>query len=122
MTAKLHEIAGEILLRMHQSIPEQGEWLQQAVSGYFGYHAVPTNGAALHAFQYHVVTLWRRALQKRSQKAGLTRERISRLADDWLPQPRILYPWPNQRLAVRHPRWEPDAQIGRVQICAGRAQ
>ena len=122
MRAKLHEIAGEMRLRMHQPIPEQGEWLKQVVSGYFGYHAVPTNGAALSAFRYHVVTLWRRALQKRSQRAGLTWERVSRLADDWLPQPRILHPWPNQRFAVRHPRWEPDARIGHVRICAGGAQ
>jgi hypothetical protein len=80
---------------------------------------VPTNGAAMSAFRYHVVTLWRRALQKRSQKAGLTWERISKLADDWLAQPRVLPPWPNQRFAVKHPRWEPDARIGPGRICAG---
>jgi RNA-directed DNA polymerase len=27
-----------------------------------------------------------------------------KMADDWLPKPRILHPWPNQRFAVRHPR------------------
>ena len=26
-----------------------------------------------------------------------------RLADDWLPKPRILHPWPEQRFAVKHP-------------------
>ena len=35
-----------------------------------------------------------------------TWERIKRLADDWLPKPRILHPWPASRFAVRHPRWE----------------
>jgi RNA-directed DNA polymerase len=122
MRAKLQEIAEEMQRRMHQPIPEQGKWLRQVVTGFFGYHAVPTNGAALSAFRYHAVTLWRRTLQKRSQKAGLTWERISKLADDWLPQPRVLHPWPNQRFAVRHPRWEPDARIGPVRICAGGAQ
>jgi RNA-directed DNA polymerase len=29
---------------------------------------------------------------------------MTKLADDWLPKPRILHPWPNQRFAVRHPR------------------
>jgi RNA-directed DNA polymerase len=29
---------------------------------------------------------------------------MAKLADDWLPKPRILHPWPNQRFAVRHPR------------------
>ena len=36
---------------MHQPIPEQGRWLRQVVTGYFAYHAVPTNGAALGAFR-----------------------------------------------------------------------
>jgi hypothetical protein len=27
---------------MHQPIPQQGRWLQQVVTGYFNYHAVPT--------------------------------------------------------------------------------
>ena len=38
------------------------------------------------------------------QKGGLTWDRMEKLADDWLPKPRILHPWPNQRFAVRHPR------------------
>jgi len=37
-------------------------------------------------------------------KARLTWARITKLADDLLPQPRILHPWPNQRFAVNHPR------------------
>ena len=32
---------------MHQPIPEQGRWLAQVIRGYFAYHAVPTNFAAL---------------------------------------------------------------------------
>ena len=45
----------------------------------------------------------------------MTWARIGKLADDWLPKPRILHPWPNQRFAVKHPRWEPYA--GKPQIC-----
>jgi hypothetical protein len=91
---------------MHQPIPQQGRWLQQVVTGYFNYHAVPTNGPTLTAFLFHVTNLWRRTLRQRSQKDWTTWERIKRLADDWLPQPRILHPWPERRFAVRHPRWE----------------
>jgi group II intron reverse transcriptase/maturase len=120
--AKLQEIKEQMRRRRHQPIPEQGAWLKQVVTGFFGYHAVPTNGPALCAFRYHVVILWRRALQRRSQRAGMTWERISKLADDWLPQPRILHPWPNQRFAVKHPRWEPYAGIPHVRICAGGAR
>ena len=54
MRAKLQEIKEELRRRMHQPIPEQGKWLKQVVTGYFDYHAVPTNSPALHAFRYHV--------------------------------------------------------------------
>ncbi len=121
MQARLREIKEKMRWRMHQPIPEQGQWLRQVVSGYFGYHAVPTNRPALGAFRGHVTHLWRRSLQRRSQKAGMTWERMSKLADHWLPKPRILHPWPNARFAVRNPRWKPDARVGPVRICAGGA-
>ena len=34
-------------------------------------------------------------------------ERISRLALDYLPIPRILHPWPSTRFDVNYPRWKP---------------
>ncbi len=120
--AKLSEIKKALRQRMHQSIPEQGKWLGQVVRGYFNYHAVPTNGRVLGAFRHHVVDLWRRTLRRRSQKDNTTWNRMTRLANDWLPKPVILHPWPNARFAVNHPRWEPYARIGPVRICAGGAQ
>jgi len=104
MRAKLREVKAELRRRMHATIPEQGRWLQAVVRGFFAYHAVPTNIRALQAFRHHVTVLWRRALQRRSQKGRLTWPRIKRLADDWLPVPRILHPWPSERFAVTHPR------------------
>jgi hypothetical protein len=89
---------------MHQPIPEQGRWLRAVVTGYFAYHAVPTNGRALGAFHHYVTDIWRRTLRRRSQKTRLTWERMTHLAATWLPTPRILHPWPNQRFAVKHPR------------------
>ena len=122
MRARLRAIKEELRRRMHQPIPEQGRWLRQGVTGYFAYHGVPTNSRALAAFRYHVLDLWRRALRRRSQKGALTWERMAKLADAWLPQPRILHPWPQQRFAVKHPRWEPYAGMPHVRICAGGAQ
>ena len=72
--------------------------------GYFNYHAVPTNARALDAFRHHVTDLWRRTLRRRSQKGRLTWERMTQLADAWLPKPIILHPWPSERFAVTHPR------------------
>jgi RNA-directed DNA polymerase len=122
MRAKLQAIKQELRRRMHQPIPLQGKWLGQVVSGYFNYHAVPTNSRALAAFRFYVTELWRRSLRRRSQKDAMTWERITRLANDWLPKPRILHPWPERRFALTHPRWEPYARIGHVRICAGGAQ
>ena len=107
MRAKLQAIKQELRQRMHQPIPVQGKWLGQVVRGYFNYFAVPTNGQTISAFRFHVLDLWRRSLRRRSQKGGVTWQRIRRWADDWLPKPRILHPWPSARFAVRHPRWEP---------------
>jgi len=104
MKAKLKEVAGELRRRMHQPIPEQGAWLKQVVTGYFAYHAVPTNWAALGAFRAEITERWRWTLHRRSEKSALTWARMKKLADDWLPKPRILHPWPNQRFAVKHPR------------------
>ena len=104
MKAKLKEIGGELRRRMHQPIPQQATWLKQVVAGYFRYHAVPTNWAALATFRDEVTERWRRSLSRRSQKGDFNWARMTKLADDWLPKPRILHPWPNQRFAVRHPR------------------
>src|ERR1700736_281543 len=122
MRAKLQAIKQELRQRRHQPIPVQGKWLRQVVKGYFNYHAVPTNSRALTTFRFFVTELWQRSLRRRGQKDGTTWERITRLANDWLPKPRILHPWPQARFAVRHPRWEPYALIGHVRFCAGGAQ
>jgi group II intron reverse transcriptase/maturase len=104
MRAKLRQIKDALRRRMHESIPEQGKWLKQVVQGYFAYHAVPTNFRALCAFRHHVRSLWMRALRRRSQKDRTSWTRMTHIADAWLPHPRILHPWPNQRFAVKHPR------------------
>jgi len=107
--AKLQEIKEQLRQRRHDPIPEQGRWLKQVVTGFFAYHAVPTNAKALGAFRHYVTDRWRRTLRRRSQKDGMTWRRLRKIADAWLPQPRILHPWPDQRFAVTHPRWEPSA-------------
>src|SRR6516162_4428545 len=102
--AKLKEIKEALRKRMHQPIPEQGGWLKQVVTGYYNYHAVPTNARALWSFRNEVTRRWQQTLGRRSQKGYLNWVRMMKLADDWLPKPRILHPWPTQRFAVKHPR------------------
>jgi RNA-directed DNA polymerase len=119
MRAKLRKIKETLRRFMHQPIPALGKWLGRVIGGYFNYHAVPTNGRALHVFRHHVIDLWRRALRRRSQKDRITWARMTQLADTWLPKPTILHPWPSVRFAVKHPRWEPYAGKPHVRFCAG---
>ncbi len=102
--AKLLEISEELRRRWHQDVAEQGAWLGSVVRDSFAYHAVPTNTRALSAFRHHVVDIWRRALRRRSQKDQTTWAMVDKLADRWLPKPRISHPWPAQRFRVKHPR------------------
>jgi RNA-directed DNA polymerase len=104
MRATLRRIKEELRRRMHEPIPEQGAWLKQVVRGFFAYHAVPTNGSALGAFYYYVKRIWLRTLRRRSQKDSFSWQRMHGLAADWLPQPRILHPYPDKRFAVKHSR------------------
>ena len=122
MRAKLKAVSQEMRRRMHQRVPDLGSWLRHVVKGYFHYHAVPTNIHALQEFRDEITQRWRRALSRRSDKGAIAWDQMVRIADAWLPQPRILHPWPNQRFAVRHPRWEPYAGKLHVRICAGGAR
>jgi hypothetical protein len=58
----------------------------------------------MSAFRYHVTRLWHRQLCRRSQRARLGWDRMTKLVEDFLPKARVLHPWPSARFAVRHPR------------------
>jgi RNA-directed DNA polymerase len=118
MRAKLKMIKKELWRRMHQPIPEQGQWLRRVVGGYYNYHAVPTNARALDVFRHHVIDLWRRTLRRRSQRDRFTWARMTNLAGAWLPKPIIFIL--GQALAL--PRWEPYAGKPHVRFCAGGAR
>jgi RNA-directed DNA polymerase len=72
--------------------------------GYFAYFAVPTNTYLLSAFRYHTSIIWFRSLLRRSQRHRLTWERMDRLINRFLPFPRVLHPWPDQRFGVTYSR------------------
>jgi RNA-directed DNA polymerase len=101
MQAKLRSVKTEMRARMHHPIPEQGSWLARVLEGHYDYYAVPDNSEALHGFRRRVTRLWLQALRRRSQKDRFTWERMYRLADRCLPEPRILHPWPNRRFDAR---------------------
>jgi RNA-directed DNA polymerase len=122
MRNTLHSLKEELRFRRHYPLAKQGQWLRRVVTGYFNYHAVPTNWNRMAAFRHHVTWLWLRSLRRRSQRDCLSWKRVRRLAAHWLPRASIRHPWPEQRFFVKHSRWEPSARIAPARICVGGAQ
>ena len=104
MRAKLQEIRQKLRQWMHDAVPKTGKWLRPVVQGYFNYHAVPGNTDSLSAYRYRVIRLWRTMLIHRGQKHHLTWARMQTLADRWIPQPRVLHPYPRVRFDAIRPR------------------
>jgi hypothetical protein len=104
MRAKLRQIKQELRTRMHDPVPQTGEWLKSVVQGYFNYHAVPGNLKSLAVFRDRTLGLWWRTLRRRSQQRRFSWTRMLTLGHRWLPQPRVLHPYPADRFAVSHPR------------------
>ena len=97
--AKLAVLAEEMRRRMHHPIRQTGSWLRAVLAGHYQYYGVPRNGRALSAFRYHRYTLWRKMLCRRSQKHNrITQRYMEKLAQQWLPPPRITHPYPHVRL------------------------
>jgi group II intron reverse transcriptase/maturase len=101
LRAKLHKVKAELRRRMHLPIPEQGLWLGAVVRGHLNYYAVPGNIKAVNAFRFQATRHWYQALRRRSQRASLDWERMTRLAQRWLPPAKISHPWPDARFAAR---------------------
>lgn len=101
MRAKLAEIKRELRRRMHDPIPEVGKWLGSVVEGHMRYYSVPLNRRAVSSFRWNIAWLWKRALNRRSQKGYITWERMQRYINRWLPEPRVCHPYPIHRLTVR---------------------
>lgn len=101
MRVKLKEIRRSLLQRRHLPVPVQGQMIEATVRGYFAYHAVPTNIDRLDGFRTEIVRAWRHALLRRSQRSRTNWDRMSRLADRWIPRPRVLHPYPWDRFDER---------------------
>jgi group II intron reverse transcriptase/maturase len=104
MRAKLQQIKQQLRERMHDAAPDTGTWLRAVVQGHFNYYAVPGNLDSLGMFRERVLSMWWHVLCRRSQKRGVTWERMTAIAKRWLPSPRVLHPYPAKRFAANHPR------------------
>lgn len=109
MVAKLKQIKQQLQQRRHEPIPVVGKWLQQVVTGYYNYHAVPGNLTSLSLFRARLSRIWRHQLRQRGDQRKIAWAKFARICNRYLPPPRTLHPHPYQRFNVTHPRWEPYA-------------
>jgi RNA-directed DNA polymerase len=101
MRTKLREVKAELVRRMHLPIPEVGRWLGSVVRGHLAYYAVPGNIEAVSEFCEQVKRHWLRVLRRRGQRGRPNWDRMRRLAERWLPKPRVLHPFPEKRFDAR---------------------
>src|SRR5215469_8806830 len=113
LQAKLNAVKAELQRRMHEPIPDLGQWLQAVVRGHTRYYGVPMNQPALQLFWFRVGWLWHRALSRRSQNGRVHWDRMRRLLRRCLSS---LSPAPHGRHYLRQ---EPDAVAPLVRIRGG---
>jgi hypothetical protein len=100
LQAKLGAVKAELRRRMHDPIPEVGNWLRSVVGGHIRYYGVPMNHRALSTFRFQVGRLWHRSLSRRSQNGRVPWDRMRRFINRWLPPARVCHPYPLRRLGV----------------------
>lgn len=78
----------------HRPVREQWERLKQMLRGHFGYFGIIGNSRALERFRFGVTRVWKKWLNRRSQRARMTWERMGQLLARYpLPTPRIARPY-----------------------------
>lgn len=103
MSRTLAALKVQLRHRRHDSVGTTGRWLASVIRGWLQYHAVPDNMRRLDQFVVEVTKLWLRQLRRRSQRgrAAWPWSRMNRLVDRYLPQPKILHPYPKDRFRAR---------------------
>ena len=77
----------------HDDVREQQQALVRKLQGHYGYYGITGNSRALARFFFGVKGMWRLWLNRRSQRARVTWERMHALLTRYpLPHPRIAHP------------------------------
>jgi group II intron reverse transcriptase/maturase len=104
LEAKLQQVKQTLRARMHEPMPQVGDWLRRVLNGFYQYHAIPGNWASLYRFRLQIGRYWRHVLRRRSQRGRVKAGQMARLYDRWLPIPRLVHPYPSVRFDATHPR------------------
>lgn len=97
MLKKLTEVNFELRRRRHQSVDEQGRYVQALIRGHVNYYGVPFNSGPIRAFRAMVIRLWKKWLSRRSQRGYVAWDRMTRYIDRWVPPAVICRPYPAAR-------------------------
>jgi RNA-directed DNA polymerase len=104
LRAKIRTVKTTLWKKRHLPLPDQGRWLRGVVQGYFNYFAIPGNLSSLATFLRETERHWLRSLRRRSQRHRLSWRRFRGIVGRWLPRPKILHPYPNDRFYATHPK------------------
>jgi RNA-directed DNA polymerase len=97
MLKKLKEVNLELRHRRHQSVQEQGRYIQSLIGGHIRYYGVPLNSRAIRVFRTLVIRLWKKWLGRRSERGSITWDRMQRYIERWVPPAVICHPYPSSR-------------------------
>jgi group II intron reverse transcriptase/maturase len=78
----------------HQRVRDQWQALSQKLRGHYGYYGIMHNIQAILRFREALIRLWRKWLSRRSQRAHIPWDRMTRLLERYpLPRARIVRPY-----------------------------
>lgn len=100
LKAKAKEIRQQLLTHRNKDIYVQGRWLKSVVTGHNNYFAVPGNINALNQFRVEICRTWLRALRRRGQRHPISWKKLNKLIKIFIPNAKILHPYPDKRLRV----------------------
>ena len=88
----LRELGRWCRAHRHWCIPEQQAALRRKLQGHYAYYGITGNARALARFLHEARRLWRKWLNRRSWRTGMTWERFTRLCQRYpLPAPRVVH-------------------------------
>jgi group II intron reverse transcriptase/maturase len=92
LSRTLRHIRNWCHVHRHDDVKEQHRALSLKLNGHYSYYGVTSNYDALKRLWREVVLTWRKWLSRRSQKAYLNWEKMTRLLERYpLPTPRIVH-------------------------------
>jgi hypothetical protein len=94
LVRKIKEIWQWCRKHRHEPVEDQRDRLRSRLSGYYNYHGIRCNFAALEQLYRETVKSWQYWLDRRSQHGKMPWKRFRELLEELpLPQPRIVHDW-----------------------------